>query len=124
MTASTVFAGDDLRQRDPKFREPRYRQYLAAAAALKTLARERFAKSLPALAARWVLDQGPTIALWGARRPAQLDPIDEVAGWRLDVESKADIEAILKRCITDPVSPEFIAPPTSRPSDQGLRRHG
>jgi aryl-alcohol dehydrogenase-like predicted oxidoreductase len=120
MSAQTTFSGDDLRQRDPKFREPRFGQYLSAAEALKTLARERFDKSLPALAVRWILDQGPTIALWGARRPEQLDPVDEVAGWRIDEASKADIDAILRRCIQDPVSPEFMAPPTRRPATRLL----
>ncbi|MDB5470547.1 MAG: yhdN [Caulobacter sp.] len=115
MSAETAFTGDDLRQQDPKFQKPRFGQYLAAAEALKTLARERFDKSLPALAVRWILDQGPTIALWGARRPGQLDPVDEVAGWTIDAASKAEIDAILQRCIKDPVSPEFMAPPTRRP---------
>ena len=41
-----------------------------------------------ALALRWVLDQGPTIALWGARRPGHLDPIDEIDGWHIDEASK------------------------------------
>ncbi|MDB5430020.1 MAG: putative chaperone-associated ATPase [Caulobacter sp.] len=123
ITAQTAFTGDDLRRRDPKFRQPRFNQYLAAAQALKTLARERYDKSLPALAVRWILDQGPTIALWGARRPDQLDPVDEVAGWRLDAAGKAEIEAILKRCISDPVSPKFMAPPIRRPSDHGVRHH-
>jgi aryl-alcohol dehydrogenase-like predicted oxidoreductase len=119
ITAQTAFGGDDLRQRDPKFQAGRLQQYLAAAQALKTLARERFGKSLPALAVRWVLDQGPTIALWGARRPDQLEAVDEVSGWRIDADSLAQIDAILKRCITDPVSPEFMAPPTSRPLVHG-----
>jgi aryl-alcohol dehydrogenase-like predicted oxidoreductase len=116
ITAQTAFTGDDLRKQDPKFQGARFKQYLAAAEALKILARERFGKSLPALAVRWILDQGPTmIALWGARRPGQLDPVDEVAGWRIDDASKAEIETILQRCIKDPVSPEFMAPPTRRP---------
>jgi aryl-alcohol dehydrogenase-like predicted oxidoreductase len=123
MTADSAFAGDDLRKRDPKFQGQRFGQYLAAAEALKTLARERFGKSLPQLAVRWILDQGPTIALWGARRPEQLDPIEGVAGWRLDAASRADIDAILDRCIKDPISPDFMAPPTHRPSDQRGRRH-
>jgi hypothetical protein len=66
---------------------------------------------------RWILDQGPTIALWGARRPEQLDLIDEVSGWRIDAASRADIDIILNRCIKDPVSPEFMAPPTRRPPE-------
>jgi len=32
-----------------------------------------------------VLDQpGVTSALWGARHPGQLDPVDGVMGWALD----------------------------------------
>jgi aryl-alcohol dehydrogenase-like predicted oxidoreductase len=115
ITAVTVFTGDDLRRRDPKFQGERFRQYLQAAETLKILALDRFGKSLPALAVRWILDQGPTVALWGARRPAQLDPVDEVSGWRIDASTRAEIDAILERIIQDPVSPEFMAPPTHRP---------
>ncbi len=115
ITAATVFTGDDLRQRDPKFQGERFGQYLRAAESLKILALERFGKSLPALAVRWILDQGPTVALWGARRPEQLDPIDEVSGWRIDAATRTEIDAILKQHIRDPVSPEFMAPPTHRP---------
>jgi aryl-alcohol dehydrogenase-like predicted oxidoreductase len=71
MNANTRFGGDDLRKTDPKFQGARFRQYLAAVDELAELARERFGKSVLALALRWVLDQGPTIALWGARRPDQ-----------------------------------------------------
>jgi len=76
ITAKTTFTGDDLRKVDPKFEGSRLTQYLAAVRALDALARERFGKSVLALAIRWVLDQGQTIALWGARRPDQLDPLD------------------------------------------------
>jgi aryl-alcohol dehydrogenase-like predicted oxidoreductase len=114
MTLDTKFQGDDLRKVDPKFQGERFRQYLSAVAELKTLARERFDKSVLALAVRWVLDQGPTIALWGARNPSQMDPIAEIDGWHIDDASKAEIDAILKRCITDPVSPSFMAPPVTR----------
>src|SRR6202521_1938852 len=74
---NTRFEGDDLRQSDPKFRQPRFSQYLAAVRALDTFAHERYGKSVLALAVRWILDQGPTIALWGARKPEQLDPVDD-----------------------------------------------
>jgi aryl-alcohol dehydrogenase-like predicted oxidoreductase len=77
--------------------------------------REIEADVLLALAVRWVLDQGPTIALWGARRPDQLDPVAETDGWQIDERTKADIDAILARCITDPVSPDFMAPAEKRP---------
>jgi diketogulonate reductase-like aldo/keto reductase len=77
-------------------------------------------KSVLALAVRWVLDQGPTIALWGARNPSQLDPIGDVEGWHIDPATKAEIDAILKRCIVNPVSPAFMAPPVTRPKDELL----
>jgi diketogulonate reductase-like aldo/keto reductase len=67
---------------------------------------------------RWVLDQGPTIALWGARKPDHLNPLGEIEGWHIDDQSKKEIDAILKRCIKDPVSPEFMAPPLVRPREQ------
>lgn len=114
MTAERVFEGDDLRQRDPKFQAPRFAHYLAATEALATLARERYGKSLPALAIRWILDRGPTIALWGARQPEQLQGIDEAFGWRLDSEAMQRIDAILAEHIPDPVGPEFMAPPSRR----------
>lgn len=110
MKASTAFDGDDLRRTDPKFLEPRLVQYLAAVGKLDRLA-QRFGKRVIHLAVRWMLDQGITTALWGARRPDQLQPVDEVAGWSLDAPTKAEIDRILRETITDPVGPEFMAPP-------------
>ena len=60
---------------------------------------------------RWILDQGVTTALWGARHTGQLQPIDEVFGWSLDTAAEAEIDRILRESITDPVGPEFMAPP-------------
>ena len=114
MNSSTTFDGDDLRKSDPKFKAPRFAQYLAAVEALKNLARKRHGKSVLALAIRWVLDQGPTIALWGARRPDQLDGIDEAFGWTLSPQDMQDIDRLLAEHITDPVGPEFMAPPTRK----------
>jgi aryl-alcohol dehydrogenase-like predicted oxidoreductase len=111
MRSDTAFEGDDLRRTDPKFRAPRFAQYLAAVQRLNQLARERFGKRVIELAARWMLDQGITTALWGARYPDQLQPVDEVTGWRLDAPAKAEIDRILRETITDPVGPEFMAPP-------------
>ncbi|WP_449284639.1 aldo/keto reductase [Marinobacter sp. PE14] len=113
MREDTQFTGDDLRKNDPKFQGDRYRQYLNAVAELDAFARERYQKSVLALALRWLVDQpGVTTALWGARRPEQLDPVDEIDGWSLDKNAMAEIDGILDRCITDPVGPEFMAPPT------------
>ncbi len=52
------------------------------------------------------------VALWGARRPAQLDPVGEVMGWRLDEGAMAEIDRIVA---TEPIGPEFMAPPLQRP---------
>ena len=97
--------------RDPKFQQPRFAQYLAAVERLDQLARRRFGKRVIHLAVRWMLDQGITTALWGARHPAQLQPVDEVNGWWLDAPAMAEIDRILADTITDPVGPEFMAPP-------------
>jgi aryl-alcohol dehydrogenase-like predicted oxidoreductase len=109
-----------LRKADPKFQGERFHQCLSAVDELKKLARERFGKSVLALAVRWVLDQGPTIALWGARHPDQLDPIGDIDGWHIDEASRQDIDAILQRSVVDPVSPEFMAPPLTRPVERQL----
>jgi aryl-alcohol dehydrogenase-like predicted oxidoreductase len=114
MRKDTTFGGDDLRQADPKFRRPRFDQYLAAVDRLDELAMRRFGKRVIHLAARWALDQGVSTALWGARRPDQLRPVGEVMGWRLDASAMAEIDRILRETITDPVGAEFMAPPARR----------
>ena len=92
--------------------EPRFAQYVAAVQKLDRLAQQRFGKRVIHLAVRWMLDQGITTALWGARHPDQLQPVDEVTGWSLDASAKAEIDRILRETITDPVGPEFMAPPS------------
>jgi aryl-alcohol dehydrogenase-like predicted oxidoreductase len=111
MRPGTQFDGDDLRRTDPKFQEPRFTQYLAAVQRLDQFAQQRFGKRVIHLAVRWMLDQGITTGLWGARHPGQLQPVDDVSGWALDAAAKAEIDRILAETITDPVGPEFMAPP-------------
>jgi aryl-alcohol dehydrogenase-like predicted oxidoreductase len=111
MRADSKFTGDDLRRTDPKFQQPRFAQYLAAVERLDRFAQQSFGKRVIHLAIRWMLDQGITTALWGARHPGQLQPVDEVSGWRLDAPAKAEIDRILKETISEPVGPEFMAPP-------------
>jgi aryl-alcohol dehydrogenase-like predicted oxidoreductase len=111
MHSDSRFGGDDLRQTDPKFRQPRFNQYLAAVSRLEKLAQERYDKRVIDLAVRWSLDTGMTSALWGARRPGQLAPVDEISGWRIDEQGQAEIDRIVREEISDPVGPEFMAPP-------------
>ena len=56
---------------------------------------------------RWMFDQGITTA-----HPDQLEPVDAVMGWSLDKAAKAEIDRILAETISDPVGPEFMAPPS------------
>jgi aryl-alcohol dehydrogenase-like predicted oxidoreductase len=112
MSRDRQFKGDDLRQFDPKFKAPRFGQYLDAADKLGDLARKEYDKSLLALAVRWVLDQEVEIALWGGRRPDQMAPVDEVTGWHLDENGRNRVNALLEETVTDPVGPEFMAPPS------------
>jgi aryl-alcohol dehydrogenase-like predicted oxidoreductase len=114
MRRDTKFSGDDLRRNDPKFQQPRFDQYLRAVQRLDLLAQYRYGKRVIHLAVRWMLDQGVTVALWGARHPSQLAPVAEVGGWLLEAGVKAEIDRVLRERITDPVGPEFMAPP-SRP---------
>jgi aryl-alcohol dehydrogenase-like predicted oxidoreductase len=111
MLPASHFAGDDLRQNDPKFQPPRFSQYLAAVERLDTLSQRRYGKRVIHLAVRWMLDQHVTTALWGARRADQLDPVKEVSGWSLDAAAESEIEQILRETIADPVGPDFMAPP-------------
>ncbi|GEN52537.1 aldo/keto reductase [Halobacillus faecis] len=112
MSTKREFEGDDLRNNDPKFQQPRFKQYLNAVNELEQLAENRFGKSVLQLAIRWVLDQpGSGIALMGGRRPDQLNPIDGVDSFTIDEETKRDIDEILLKHVNDPVGPEFMAPP-------------
>jgi aryl-alcohol dehydrogenase-like predicted oxidoreductase len=112
MSDATQFSGDDLRKADPKFQPPRYQDYLAAVEKLDRFARDNYGKRVIHLALRWVLDRSSAnIALWGARHPEQLAPVDEVMGWRLDPSAMAAIDAILAETIKNPIGPEFMAPP-------------
>jgi aryl-alcohol dehydrogenase-like predicted oxidoreductase len=110
MRSDTTFEGDDLRGVDPKFQPPRFAQYLDAVRQLDQLAQDRFGRPVIQLAVRWMLDQGVSVALWGGRRPDQLQAVQGVAGWWLDRLSRTKIDRILAETITDPIGPEFMAP--------------
>jgi aryl-alcohol dehydrogenase-like predicted oxidoreductase len=101
----------DIRCVDPKFQEPRFSQYITAVERLAALAKERYGKTVLELAARWVLDRpGVSVALWGAKRPDQLDAVSGVMGWKLDAAAMAEIDRIVAESVTDPIGPEYLAP--------------
>ncbi|MDA3922556.1 MAG: aldo/keto reductase [Salinisphaera sp.] len=112
MHAGREFKGDDLRNSDPKFQQPRLGQYLSAVEALEQFAHQYYDKHVLDLAIRWLLDQYDySFALWGARTPDQLDAVTNVPGWHLDSDARTEIEKIVNAHVTDPVGPEFMAPP-------------
>jgi aryl-alcohol dehydrogenase-like predicted oxidoreductase len=105
------FDSKDIRSVDPKFQEPRFSQYMAAVERLAVFAQERYGKSVLELAARWVLDRpGVSVALWGAKRPDQLDAVAGVLGWKLDADAMAEIDRIVAESVSDPVGPEYLTP--------------
>lgn len=116
------FKGDDLRLQDPKFQQPRFGQYLRAVRLLERYAAERYRKGVLPLAVRWVLDQpGVTVALWGARKPEELDPIADVFGWSLDEEAQRYIQEAVRESVPEPVGSEFMAPPEVEGAQQPTR---
>jgi len=103
VTRERTFAQGDLRTfLDPKFQSPSYEEYLTATEQLKKFAEEKFHRSLLELAIRWILDKNIEIAIWGARRPSQLSPLDKVFDWHLDQSSITRIDEILKNTIKHP----------------------
>ena len=111
VTRGMSFDPRDIRSVDPKFLEPRFSQYMTAVERLAAFAREHYSKTVLELAARWVLDRpGISVALWGAKRPEQLDAVAGVLGWKLDPSTMAEIDRIVAESVTDPVGPEYLSP--------------
>ena len=111
-TLKEDFEFEDLRKNfDPKFRKPHFPQYLICVGRLEQWVKDKHHKSLVALAIRWSLDKGVDIALWGARKPQELDPIKEIVGWELKEEDFKEIDLIISETIQDAVGPQFMSPP-------------
>lgn len=103
-TLETEFSRDDLRSSERKLKPPYREQYLGAVEDLKALARE-YGKTVTQFAVRWVLDQpGASVALWGARTPEQLEPVEGIDGWTIQEADLQRVEEILTRRIPEPVS--------------------
>ena len=112
MKPESKWEGDDLRNVDPKFQNPRYDQYLYAVQQLDDYARQHHAKRVIHLAIRWILQQpGAHIPLWGGRKPEQMNPLEEMFDWELNKTDLKEIDKIINNTVKDPVGPEFMAPP-------------
>src|ERR1700685_4111649 len=97
MRSDTRFDGDDLRRIDPKFQPPQFAQYLEAVRQLDEFAQRRFGRRVIELAVRWMLDQGISVALWGARHPDQVQAAIGVAHWSLDSADRELIDRLLNK---------------------------
>lgn len=112
MREETEFQGGDLRNVDPKFNPPRYEQYLAAVDALGKFAHENYDKNIVELSVRYILDKGMDVALWGARKPEQLNQVEGLWNWQLEPEAIDKVEEIIAQHLQEPLnSPYFMAPP-------------
>lgn len=119
MTSDRTFAEDDIRQIDPKFQAPRFEDYLEAVDRLDQFAQDAYGRRVIHLAVRWILDQGVDVALWGAREPEQLEPVEGIADWSLSEEDVAEIDRILDETIGESPRPDFMAPPTRKEVELG-----
>lgn len=113
MEKTRVFKDSDLRKSlDPKFSSPVFEEYLEAAQEISALAQKNYGKTLLEFSVRWVLDKGPDIAIWGARRPAQLAPLQNLFNWKISIQTMQEVDTILKRTIKHPQDPAaFMGPP-------------
>lgn len=111
MRKGIAFRGDDLRKTDPKFQEPHFSEYLRAVERLKEWVMQKHRRTILALAVRWTLDMGVDVALWGARKPEQLEHLTDVWGWKLNQEDVREIDQIIKETIPHPVMAGLQGPP-------------
>jgi len=92
-----------------------FAQYIWRPVAVSTSLRTRATEKPSSTSRRrWNLDAGITCALWGARRPDQLAPVNEVSGWSVDDEGKAVIEKILRERSSIPSVPSSWRHPNGR----------
>lgn len=99
LLTGTMTAGHestDPARRNGMFHGLSYRRHLAAVARLDAFAQAEYGRSVVHLAIRWLLDQpGLSIALWGARRPEQLEPVAGISGFAIDADACVEIDRIL-----------------------------
>lgn len=90
-----TFAAGDVRGTDPLFVGDNFQRNLGIVERLRPIA-ERHHKTLGQLAVAWVLAHPQvTVALVGAKRPAQVEENVGATGWTLSQEEMAEIDEIL-----------------------------
>lgn len=107
---SPVFTGDDIRQFDPKYNEL-FGQYQSAVEKLEKYSQSSLNREILYLALKWVIRDGNTSAIIGARKPEQIKNINDVFGWELKDQHVQQINKIYNQLIKSPIGDEFMAPP-------------
>lgn len=102
----------DIRTNDPKFTN-RKDEYVEAVNEIRDYLRNHgHDEDLAALMLRWTAEQqGITTALVGARNPSQARSNAQSLDVSLSTEEVNRIRSIANNVITNPVGPEFMAPP-------------
>lgn len=95
-TEESTFKPGDSRAKDPLFVGDAFKANLKKVEELKALAAE-LGKTVAQLSVRWILDQpGVTVALWGARRPSQIEEAAGALDWTLSDDVKQRIAEIMQ----------------------------
>lgn len=106
-----TFAADDIRGLDPTFQGERFQAYVACTRRLVEVA-ARCKKTVGRLAIRWCLEQsGVTVALCGARRPAQVIENAGAAEWALTPGEQDEMERLVREMLPKSIGADFMAPP-------------
>lgn len=92
----------DEARRGEMFHGESFGRHLAVVASLDEFAQREYGRRVIHLAIRWLLDRpGMTIALWGARKPEQLEAVAGVGGFSLDDAAMSAIDAIVEAGLGD-----------------------
>lgn len=88
------FPETDSRSRDPLFGDEKLGQIGAAVEEMAQLAAS-YGKTPGQMAVAWVLSQpGVTVALWGAKRPDQIEECAGAAGWTLTEDERGKLAGL------------------------------
>ncbi|HEV3311127.1 MAG TPA: aldo/keto reductase [Chloroflexota bacterium] len=94
-TTTDTFPSGDVRAEDPRFQGEAFYRNLRIVERLRPIA-ERHGRTLPQLAISWTLAHpAVTVAIVGAKRPAQVDENIGGQGWALTPQDMEEIDFIL-----------------------------
>ncbi|GEN52620.1 aldo/keto reductase [Halobacillus faecis] len=96
------FPDDDLRSNIELFQGDRFPSLIDAVEELQHFAEKRD-RNIIQLSIRWLLDHKPgaDVALWGARKPSQLDGVNETDEFQLTNDELREIDDILYNHVDD-----------------------